>query len=113
VNSHPEGRERGLPEMELRKTDTDVLQKAVEAFRRATGIRVRLQPLKPRRGWPRADARLRFEFPRARKRFDAEVKRRLAPLTLGQAIDQMKRLPEKALFITQYVRASKTDRPSL
>jgi hypothetical protein len=96
--------------MELRETETELLQKAVEAFRRATGIRVRLQRLKPRRGWPRADARLRFEFPQVERRFDAEVKRILDLHTLGQAIEQMKRLPEKALLVTQYVNPNMAER---
>jgi len=99
-----------LSEMELRETETEVLQKAIEAFRRTTGIRVRMQQLRPRRGWPRADARLRFEFPHAERRFDAEVKRMLDPQTLGQAIDQMKRLPEKALLVTQYVNPNMAER---
>jgi hypothetical protein len=89
--------------MQLRETETEVLQKAIEAFRRTTGIRVRMQQLPPRRGWTRADARLRFAFPHAERRFDAEVKRMLDTQTLGQAIDQIKRLPEKALLVTNYV----------
>jgi hypothetical protein len=96
--------------MQLREDETEVLQKAAEAFRRATGIRVRVQQLQPRRGWTRADARLRFEFPQAERRFDAEVKQILDTQTLGQAIERMKRLPEKALLVTRYVNPSMAER---
>jgi hypothetical protein len=104
------GGKRGLSEMELLKTETEVLQAAIAAFRRATGIRVRSEQLRPRRGWPRADARLRFEFPHAERGFDAEVKRMLDPRTLGLAIDQMKRLPGKALLVTRYVNPNMAER---
>jgi len=96
--------------MQLGENETEVLQKAVEAFRRATGIRVRVQQVQPRRGWTRADARLRFEFPHAERRFDAEVKQILDTQTLGQAIEQMKRLPEKALLVTKYVNPNMAER---
>ena len=96
--------------MEQRETETELLQKAIEAFRRTTGIRVRFERLKPRRDWPQADARLRFEFPHAERRFGAEVKRTLDPQTLGQAIEQMKRLPEKVLLVTQYVNPNMAER---
>jgi hypothetical protein len=96
--------------MQLRENEAEVLQKAVEAFRRATGIRVRVQQLPPRRGWARADASLRFEFPHAERRFDAEVKQILDTQTLGQAIEQMKRLPEKALLVTKYVNPNMAER---
>lgn len=96
--------------MEQRETETELLQKAIEAFRRATGIRVHLERLEPRRHLHRADAELRFEFPHKERRFDAEVKRWLNPDTLGQAIEQMKRLPEKGLLVTEYVNPNMAER---
>jgi len=96
--------------MELRETETELLEKAIEAFRRTTGIRVRLQRLKPRRDRPQADARLRFEIPHVERCFDAEVKRWLDLQTLGQAIEQMERLPEKVLLVTQYVNPNMAER---
>ncbi len=101
---------RGLLKMEQRETETGILEKATEAFRRTTGIHVRFERLKPRRDRPQADARLRFEFPRVEGRFDAEVKRTLDLQTLGQAIEQMKRLPEKAFLVTQYVNPNMAER---
>ena len=94
--------------MELR--ETELLEKATEAFRRTTGIRVRFERLKPRRDRPQADARLRFEFPHAQRRFDAEVKRMLDTQTLALAIEQMKRLPGKVLLVTQYVNPNMAER---
>jgi hypothetical protein len=96
--------------MQRRETETELLQKAIKAFRQATEIRVHLERLEPRRHLRRADAELRFEFPHAERRFDAEVKRWLNPDTLGQAIEQMKRLPEKALLVTEYVNANMAER---
>jgi len=96
--------------MEQRETEAELLQKAIEAFHRATGIRVQLQRLEPRRNWPRADAELRFEIAHVERRFDAEVKRWLNPYTLGQAIEQMKRLPGKALLVTEYMNPKMAER---
>ena len=108
VNDHAGN--RSFPAMQFRETDTEILQKAVAAFHRTTGIRVRVQRLRPRRGWPRADGELRFEFPNAQKCFMVEVKRTLNPQTFGQAIEQMRRLPEKALLVTQYVNPRMAER---
>jgi len=96
--------------MQQRETETELLQTAIEAFRRATGIPLCLKRWEPRRHGQRADAELRFEFPQVEKHFGVEVKRRLNPHTLGQAIEQMKRLPEKALLVTEYVNANMAER---
>jgi hypothetical protein len=96
--------------MDQRGTETELLEKAIEAFRRTTGIRVRFERVKPRRDRPQAHARLRFAFPHAERRFDAEVKRTLNLQTLGQAIERIKRLPEKALLVTQYVNPNMAER---
>jgi hypothetical protein len=53
---------------------------------------------------------LRFEFPHAQRRFDAEVKRMLDTQTLALAIEQMKRLPGKVLLVTQYVNPNMAER---
>jgi hypothetical protein len=110
VNFPLKGKNRGVWKMELRETEVELLEKAIEAFRRTTGIRVRFERLKPRRDWPQADARLRFEFPHVERCFHAEVKRWLDLQTLGQAIEQMKRLPEKVLLVTQYVNPNMAER---
>jgi hypothetical protein len=99
-----------MPKMEQRETETELLQKAIEAFRRATGIRLHLQRLGPRQHGQRADAELRFETLQVERRFGAEVKRRLNLHTLGFAIEQMQRLPEKALLVTEYVNANMAER---
>jgi|SRR5208337_297887 len=96
--------------MQQRETDTELLQKAIEAFRQATGIDLHLQRREPRQHGQQADAELRLGFPPLEKRFCAEVKRWLNPDTLGQAIAQMKRLPEKALLVTEYVNPNMAER---
>ena len=116
-NEHPlkvnipfKGRNGGLSKMDLRETETELLKQALEAFNRTAGIRVRFERLKPRRDRPQADAKLRLEFPHVETRFDAEVKRALDLQTLGQAIEQMKRLPEKVLLVTRYVNPNMAER---
>jgi hypothetical protein len=94
--------------MEQRDTEIKLLQQAIEAFHRTTGIRVRLQRLKT--GQDQADAQLRFVFPDAERRFDAEVKRWLNLDTLGRALEQMKRFPGKALLVTEYVNPKMAER---
>jgi len=96
--------------MELRETEIELLEKAVEAFRRTTGIRAHWQRLKPRRGQPQADARLHLKFPHGERCFDVEVKPTLLLQTLGQAIEQMRRFPEKALLVTRYVNPNMAER---
>jgi hypothetical protein len=93
-----------------RETETELLQKAIEAFRQTTGIRVHLQRLEPKGHRLRADAELRIKFPQVQRHWIAEVKRTLDPQTLGMAIEQMKRLPEKALLVTQYVNPNMAER---
>jgi hypothetical protein len=96
--------------MQERETETELLQKAIEAFRQATGINLHLQRWEPRQHGQRADAELRFKFPQGERRLGAEVKRRVNPQTLGQAIEQVKRFPEKALLVTEYVNANMAER---
>src|SRR5712692_11446768 len=97
--------------MERRGTETELLQKAINAFRQTTGIRVHLEQFEPKQAhWQRADAELRFETPQVTKRFGAEVKRWLNPHTLGLAVEQMKRLPEKILLVTEYVNPNMAER---
>jgi hypothetical protein len=96
--------------MELRETKAEIVEKALAAFHRATGMRVGCERLKPRRDWPQAEARLRLRFPHVEGRFHAEVKPALLLQTLGQAIAEMKRLPEKALLITRYVNPNMAER---
>ena len=96
--------------MELHATETEILQTAIAAFRKATGVPVHLQRRQRQRHGRRADAELRFAFPEGERRFDAEVKPALLLQTLGQAIEQMKRLPGKALLVTRYVNPNMAER---
>ena len=101
---------RGLPKMDQRETETELLEKAIEAFHKATGVPVHLQRREPQRHGHRTDAELRFAFPKGEKRFDAEVKPTLLLQTLGPAIEQMKRLPEKVVMVTRYVNPNMAER---
>ena len=95
VNNPLEGRNWGWSNMELRETETEILQTAIAAFHKATGIPLHLQRREPQRHGHRADAELRFGFPKGERRFDAEVKPAILLQTLGLAVEQIKRLPEK------------------
>lgn len=96
--------------MKQHRTETEILQKALEAFRLATGIRAHIKRLEHGRNGHRADAELRFQFDHGEKRFDVEVKRWLNPYTLGQAMEQMKRFPGKMLLVTEYVNPNMAGR---
>jgi hypothetical protein len=99
-----------MMKMELHATETEILQTAIAAFRKATGVPVHLQRREPQRHGHRADAELRFAFPKGERRFGAEVKPALLLQTLGQAIEQMKRLPGEALLVTRYVNPNMAER---
>jgi hypothetical protein len=96
--------------MHQRETETELLHRAMEAFRRATGVPLHLQRWEPQRHGHRADAELRFEFPQGEKLLEAEVKRRLDQNTLGQTVERMKRLPERAILVTEYVNPNMAER---
>ena len=110
VNNPLEGRNWGWSNMELRETETEILQTAIAAFHKATGIPLHLQRREPQRHGHRADAELRFGFPKGERRFDAEVKPAILLQTLGLAVEQIKRLPEKALLVTRYVNPNMAER---
>jgi hypothetical protein len=96
--------------MDQHNTEIKLLKQAIEAFNQTTGIRLRLQRLEPWQAGKRADAELRIETPQGEKRVGAEVKRKLNPHTLGQAIEQIKRNPDTVLLVTEYVNANMAER---
>ncbi len=53
---------------------------------------------------------MRFEFPQDQKDWYVEVKRTLDPHTLGMAVEQIKRLPKRALLVTRYVNPNMAER---
>ncbi len=97
--------------MEQRRTEAELLRKAIKAFHEATGIHLHLERFEPRRAHgQRADAELRFETPQVERRFVAEVKRWLNPQTLGLAVEQIRRLRQKVLLVTEYVNPNMAER---
>jgi hypothetical protein len=101
----------GFLKMEQRETEVELLEKAVEAFRQATGVHLRLERLQAKRAdRQHVDAELRFETPQGERRFGAEVKRWLNPHTIGLAVEQMRRLPEERLLVTDYVNPNMAER---
>ena len=96
--------------MELRETDREILERAMAAFQQATGTRVHLKQWEPKVGDFRIDARVRFDFPQTHKEWYVEVKRTLDPQTLGMAVEQIKRIPEKTLLVTRYVNPNMAER---
>ncbi len=97
--------------MKERGIEAEILKKAVEAFRQTTGIPLRMERFETKRAHRRqADAELRFETRDVERHFGAEVKRWLNPHTLGLAVEQLKRLPEKVLLVTEYVNPNMAER---
>lgn len=90
-------------------TETDILERAVEAFREAAGIPLRATRLErpdPRR---KNGVDAQVEIP-GRGHLLVEVKRWLNPHTLGLAAEQLNRLPGKRLLVTEYVNPNMAER---
>ncbi len=92
-------------------TETELLERALKAFRAATGIHLRAERLvrtDPR--WRNVDAKVKLVTRGTERRFAVEVKRWLNPHTLGLAVEQLNRLPEKGLLVTEYVNPNMAER---
>jgi len=92
-------------------TEVGILERAVKAFHEATGIHLHAEPLvRMDARWQNVDAKVRLVTPDIDRRFAVEVKRWLNPHTLGFAVEQLNRLPEKGLLVTEYVNPNMAER---
>ena len=92
-------------------TETEILERAVNAFREATGLNLyteRIERTDPR--WRNVDAKVRLVAPGVEKHFAVEVKRLLNQTSLGLATQQLARLPEQGLLVAEYVNVNLAER---
>lgn len=90
--------------MDNRKQNTfrPLLDKALEVIR-ALGLTAELVEEKPALGRTRADALVRIAYGGQEALYAVEVKRAMRPATLGGVLNQLDRLGQQALLVTDYV----------
>lgn len=91
--------------------ETELLRTVLEAFHRATGLQmvVEAQEVIDNAGH-QAEALLRLDAPGVDRQFIVEVKTRLNQATLGMAVHQLERFPQKGLIVTDYVNPKMAER---
>src|SRR3990172_3436772 len=89
----------------------ELLKQALEKFYKTTGMKINLiseeYAVTPNL---KADAIVRFTEHGIDKEFVVEVKTKLTTATLGTAVMQLKRFPQKGLIITDYVNPNMAER---
>ena len=91
--------------METKDTEREILQKALEALQKTAKLNVQVQY-----GINGFDAVLRVTMQEMEWEFTVEVKRRVTHATLGATVQQLRKLPQKALLVTWYVTPQMADR---
>lgn len=92
-------------------TQTEILERAINAFRETTGLNLRAERIEradPQ--WRHVDARVRLVAPGIEKQFAVEVKRLLNQNNLGLATQQVTRFPEQGLLVAEYVNPNMAER---
>lgn len=91
--------------------EVELLDQALVAFRRATGLTITIerQCYRPRKGLE-IDAALKLKANGQTARFDAEIKHRLTNATLGALIPRLERFPNRGLIVTEYINPRMADR---
>ena len=84
--------------------ERDILQKALEMLQKKTGLTaiVEYEP-KIHKDTLRPDARIRLILQDLECNFAAEIKKTFTRATLGGAVHQLRKFPEKGLLVTRYV----------
>jgi hypothetical protein len=90
--------------MEKEPTKRDVLQKALRQLQNKTGLTATadFEP-KTYKDTPRPDARIRLIMQDLQWNFLVEIKKTVTRATLGAAVQQLRKFPEKGLLITRYI----------
>jgi hypothetical protein len=91
--------------------EAELLQAALEAFQHATGLRMLVEAEEVTDNAGRqADALVHLAAPGAERQFVVEVKARLTQATLGIAVHQLERFPQKGLIVADYVNPKMAER---
>ncbi len=93
------------------RKEAELLQNALEVFHNTTGRRIVVEAveLADNAGY-QADAKVRLTAPGIDRQFVVEVKARLTQATLGVAVHQLERFPQKGLIVTDYVNPKMAER---
>ncbi len=91
--------------METKDKKREILDKALEGLQKAANLKAQIQY-----GNYDFDAILRIGLHEMEWDFDAEVKNRVTPATLGVIVQRLRKLPQKRLLVTQYVTPQMADR---
>ncbi|MDX1472380.1 MAG: type IV toxin-antitoxin system AbiEi family antitoxin, partial [Flavobacteriaceae bacterium] len=92
-------------------TEVQLLEKALEALHKATGIDFTIEGREKKFNNNRiADAIVRLVKDGLDQVFVIEVKPRLTTATVGMAINQLKEFPQKGIIVTDYVNPNMADR---
>lgn len=89
-------------------TEQRLLDTAVEAAR-GLGVVVEIVQREPQLGRARADALVRVKHGGQEVLYAVEVRRALQPATLGAALQQLERLGQQAMLVTDYVTPALAD----
>ncbi len=84
------------------QTEQDILITALDTFRKTTGLAVEME-VEPILGEHRPDAVLHIALQDTKLHFVVEVKNWLTRATLGIAVQQLEKYPNKGLLVTRYV----------
>ncbi len=91
--------------------ETEVLNRAIEAFHNETGLLFHVEDIDvPGQKGYRYDAIIRLTTPTLDQKFIAEIKQRLTNATLGAAVHQLDRIQGKKLILTEYVNPLMAER---
>ena len=85
------------------KQDRQNLLQAAITTAQQLGLAMELVQIEPHNGAARADALIRLRYGDQEVLYAAEVKYGIRPATLGAAIQQLERLGQPALLVTNYV----------
>lgn len=88
--------------MNTKQAEIEILQNALEILKKTTNLTVDIQPNTFHAAYG-PDAVIRIAFQDMECYFAAEVKNMLTRATLGVAVQQLQKFPQKGLLITQYI----------
>ncbi len=95
--------------MDTMPLENDLLDQALTTAH-GLGLKARVVEREPALGRGRADARIEIEYGKERLLYAAEVRRAVTPQIVGPIIQNLKRLGDQALLITDYVTPPLADK---
>jgi len=88
--------------MKVKNTERDVLHRALEMFRKNTGLTLEIEPY-PLQVTYRPDAVIKIIWQNLKFLFEAEAKNNITRATLGGAVQRLNFFKEKGILIARYI----------